>query len=127
MTKEEKITKKVYVYKVIDFEEPDLLVTLDGGIKYKGYQLKSLSLDNQPGKILAEFTRDGVERFVSDETLEKIVKPKDEIPYRKWSYALNDLKKYLKKEGLEPVYIRRRDKKGYTLKTLKELDDRYKH
>lgn len=120
-----KIVKKVYVVEIKDLEEPDLCVTLDGGIKYKGIQLECLSLDNQPGRILAEFTRDGVERFVSDETLEMIVKPKDELPYRKWSYALNDLKKYLKKEGLEPIYIRRRDKKGYTLKTLEELDDRY--
>ena len=125
MTKKEPLIKKVYVTEIIDFEEPDLYVTLDGGIKYKGIQLKSLSLDNQPGKVLAEFTRDGVERFISDERLKKITNSSGSA-YRDWSYVMRDLKVYLRKEGLEPSIIRRKRKHGYTLKTIKELDGRYK-
>jgi hypothetical protein len=120
-----KYVKAVYITKIIDYEEPDLMPTLDGGIKYKGFQLNGLSMDNQPGKVLIEFTRDGVERFVSDETLRRIVGA--DTAYRDWGYIMRDLKKYLKKEGLDPVIIRRRTNKGYTLKTINELDDRYMH
>jgi len=121
MVKKEKITKKVYVYEVIETKEPDLYVGYDGGIKFEGKLLKYLSLDNQPGKILAMFTMDGIERFVSDKQIQKVVGA--DSSYLDWGYVIRDLKNYLKKEGIVADIQRRKEKKGYALVSMEWKND----
>ena len=96
----------------------DVFKRPDGGFEYKGRLLLHLSTGNKPGDFFAASITFPF-NFVPDKFCEQELHAKD---YRQIGFIIRDLNKLLKLDGLKAEYARRKDKNGYTLTGIKEIN-----
>lgn len=88
-----------------------LKATIDGGFKYKNKFLVNLSIDSKEGRLLLLFLQTETRFLVDDHVLKELNLPGN----RDYGFVIRNLKKRFKKNGLEAIFERRKQNKGYVL------------